>query len=220
MNNFSHLSYQELENRKKFLKHEYHRVCEELDRRKKNNQKDGDLWEAYENSKEKMVRQFQFPSAFTKEIIEEERNLTKKGNESIRNIINQVKTGIQNEIGKNVGLLDNGVERLLKIGDKISQIEKKQSIESNQSFKLAQTIEENKEDNEEEEEENETESSEDDVEEVDMDNNESLKESSNLKTQIPVTNTTVEQPKKRVLTKKKNNYENINPKIRDLWSSD
>ncbi len=205
MNAFSHLTFQELENRKKFLKQEYHRVCSELDRRKNTNSLDGDLWEPIEDLKKKMVREYQFPEKINEHLEIEEKKLTKEGVNNIKNMISQIKSGIKNEIAKDVGIINNDIQKLLQIGDKIASNEK-----NNNTQKIYIQQEDDDENEEEEEDETNTKSNNnDDIEEIDLEENnnknKSIKENDNNK-------------KKRVLGKNKKTYADLNPVIRDLWT--
>ncbi len=207
MNAFSHLTYQELENRKKFLKQEYHRVCTELERRKNTNTMDGDLWEPLENLKERVVREYKFPNEINKHMEIEEKKLTKEGVNNIKQMIGQIKSGIKNEIAKDVGIINNDIQRLLQIGDEIAANEKKKSsnIHFQKDFEDFQQNSDN--------ESNESvESSEDDKEEIDLDRNKNEKN-------ITILSENNQNTKKRVLGKKKKTYEDLNPVIRDLWTN-
>jgi hypothetical protein len=205
MNAFSHLSYFELENRKKFLKQEYHRVCAELEKRKNSSNLDGELWEPYEDLKKKIVREFTFPNEIPHESDIEERKLTKEGTQSIRNIIKEIKSGMKNEIAKDIGLINKDVQRLLEIGDNVSNQLKNQNNTMNKPLYHKN---ESKNEEEDESDEDESDESEDEVEEIELSND-------GKNTEL----TTKNETKKRVLGKGKKTYENLNTKIRDLWSN-
>ncbi len=207
---YDHLSLRELKDRADFHQKELKRITKEIEKREKEGNYYGNLWEPLDVLKKKNNLNFVLPTEVETPSRKEERKLTKEGNADIKNMILQAKNNIKNEIKNEIvkKSINPEVLRFLNSSDSNTS----NTLNSNKNIKN------NVEEDDEEEDSSESEI---DGENVDEMSSEVVVKETNILKQLNLGNIP-QQTKKKVIRKKKEEktYEDLNPTIRDLWSKD
>ncbi len=207
---YDHLSLRELKDRADFHQKELKRITKEIEKREKEGNYYGNLWEPLDVLKKKNNLNFVLPTEVETPSRKEERKLTKEGNADIKNMILQAKNNIKNEIKNEIvkKSINPEVLRFLNSSDSNTS----NTLNSNKNIKN------NVEEDDEEEDSSESEI---DGEDVDETSSEVVVKETNILKQLNLGNVP-QQTKKKVIRKKKEEktYEDLNPTIRDLWSKD
>ncbi len=204
---YDHLSLRELKDRADFHQKELKRITKEIEKREKEGNYYGNLWEPLDVLKKKNNLNFVLPTEVETPSRKEERKLTKEGNADIKNMILQAKNNIKNEI-KNEIVKKNINPEVLRF------LNSNNSNNSTSNKNIKNNVEED-------DEEEDSSESEIDGEDVDETSSEVVVKETNILKQLNLGNVP-QQTKKKVIRKKKEEktYEDLNPTIRDLWSKD